>query len=143
MFGYMTDNSFTKLIIKWVLTGKKIYYEELKEWFHWRIKKQIPKEREQEEKEWNKTKIKISTRGYIYLIKSNNLYKIGRAKNLKSRIKTYQTENPFGIEVIFQKEVDDYIGTEKDLLTRFENKRERGEWFKLNNEDIQWIKENL
>ena len=83
-------------------------------------------------------------KGYIYLVKSNGLYKIGRAKYPRDRIKTYQTENPFGIEIILVKEVDDYIGKETELLEKFKEKRIRGkEWFELNQKDIEWIKQNI
>ena len=41
--------------------------------------------------------------GYIYLLKSLDIYKIGRAKSLDSRINTYKTENPHGIELLHQK----------------------------------------
>jgi T5orf172 domain len=69
--------------------------------------------------------------GYIYVLKSNNLYKIGRARNIEGRLKTYRTENPFGIEVVLYRQVDDYIETEKGLLKKFEDKKVRGEWFDL------------
>jgi hypothetical protein len=82
-------------------------------------------------------------KGFIYVVKSKNLYKIGRAKHPKSRIKTYRTENPFGITVIFQKEVDDYVGIEEKLLDTFKEKRIKGEWFNLTPENIQWIKQNI
>jgi len=83
-------------------------------------------------------------RGYIYLIRSKNLYKIGRALQLKERIKIYKTENPFGVKVVFQKEVDDYVGKEVKLLEKFQEKRAKGkEWFKLNQEDVNWIKQNV
>lgn len=81
-------------------------------------------------------------KGFVYILKSRNLYKIGRAQYIKSRIKTYRTENPFGIRVIFQKEVDDYIKVEASLLDTFKDKKVRGEWFKLDKEDIKWIKQN-
>src|SRR3990167_7498830 len=38
-------------------------------------------------------------RGFVYLLKCNGLFKIGRAKDA-SRINIYQTENPFPVEVI-------------------------------------------
>ena len=58
-------------------------------------------------------------------------------------MKKYTTENPFGIKIVFQKEVDDYIGIEKKLLDKFKEKQVRGEWFKLNKQDIKWIKQNI
>ena len=83
-------------------------------------------------------------RGYIYLLKSNGIYKIGRSLNIKSRIDLYRTENPFGIRLIFQKEVDDYVKVESILLEKFkENKVKGKEWFDLNLKDVRWIKQNI
>lgn len=82
-------------------------------------------------------------RGFIYILKSLEIYKIGRAKHLDSRIKAYKTENPHGIELLHQKEVDDYISVESNLLMKFKEKQVRGEWFKLSIEDIEWIKNNI
>ena len=79
-------------------------------------------------------------KGYIYLIKSNDYYKIGRALNFKDRLKTYRTENPHETEVVFQKQVDDYVGIESMLLKKFKDKQHRGEWFTLSIEDINYIK---
>jgi DNA integrity scanning protein DisA with diadenylate cyclase activity len=81
--------------------------------------------------------------GYIYLLKSNGLYKIGRAKNVKERIKGYRTQNPFGIQVVIKKKVKDYISKEKYLLKSFQDFREKGEWFKLRRREIKEIREYL
>ncbi|MHA1329803.1 MAG: GIY-YIG nuclease family protein [Candidatus Hodarchaeales archaeon] len=84
-----------------------------------------------------------SQEGYVYIIESGGLYKIGRSQNIKERIRRYITENPFEIKILIQKKVNDCVGKERELLERFKEKRYRGEWFKLNKHDIQWIKENL
>jgi len=73
--------------------------------------------------------------GYIYLIKSLDLYKIGRCIS-PDRIKTYRTENPHKIDLIFQAKVPDYIGIEKELLRKYSKKQYKGEWFRLNKKDI-------
>ena len=83
-------------------------------------------------------------RGYIYLLKCGGFYKIGITQNLEKRLKSYYvTENPFKIEIIFQKIIDNPEEAEKELSNKFQNKRFRGEWFKLNKEDVQWIKQNI
>lgn len=94
-------------------------------------------ENENQEESYNRTE------GYIYVIRSQNLYKIGRALCPFSRIKRYITENPFGIKVIIQKKVDNYIAVEQKLLKRFKEKQYRGEWFRLNKKDIKWIRQNI
>lgn len=123
--------------IKNKLTDKEIENNNQKQW----------QEFEKQKYEWfhsKKDKIrKKKIKGYIYLLKSKNLYKIGRALQIKDRIKTYKTENPFGIRVILQILVNDYIQVEKDLLEKFKEKNHRGEWFKFNKQDIDSIKKYL
>lgn len=82
-------------------------------------------------------------KGIIYIVKSQELYKIGKTKNIESRFNTYRTENPHGVHLIFYKEVPDYYRTEKDLLFIFKSKQVRGEWFDLSPEDICWIRERI
>lgn len=78
--------------------------------------------------------------GYIYILKSLSLYKIGRAKDIKGRLKAYTTENPHGIEVIYVALVKDYIQVETELLKMFsENKKNGKEWFSLNHKNIEHI----
>lgn len=82
-------------------------------------------------------------RGFIYLIKLNGKYKIGRAKNPTTRFKFYKTENPEPIEVVLCKEVEDYVKAESKLLKMFKHKQYRGEWHSLDDEDIKKINETL
>lgn len=107
-----------------------------KEWFNYFNERKkidnLPKEKE----------IKDNS-GFIYLIKSKNIYKIGRSKLIKDRLKTYRTENPFGIKIILVKKVKDYIEKEKELLVKFKKNQIRGEWFKLNKKEIIWLKKNI
>jgi thymidine phosphorylase len=143
MFGKIIDDRLANTCIKWILTGEKKYYEIIKDWFIWHLKNRIIENKKEIENDTKIKKIENKQEGYIYIIKSKNLYKIGRTKNLKNRFKTYRTENPFEIKVIFQKKVNDYIKEEIKLLTKFKDKNYKGEWFKLDKKDIQWIKENL
>jgi len=87
--------------------------------------------------------VKKSNLGYIYVLKCKNLYKIGRTKNLQSRIRIYKTENPFGTKIILKKKVNNYIKKEKYLLEKFKSIRVRGEWFKLKEINIKEIKKYL
>jgi len=81
--------------------------------------------------------------GYVYLIKQDKYYKIGRAQNIKSRVKIYKTENPKPIKIILQNQVDDYIKVETELLRKYKHKQYRGEWFLLNNQDVKDIEQCL
>lgn len=81
--------------------------------------------------------------GYIYVIKSGEYYKIGRTVCLKDRIKKYITENPNEVKVLLNEKVVDYVDVEDKLLKMFKKKKHRGEWFKLDNSDIDIIKNYL
>jgi len=128
-----------------VATRFSEYLEELGQEKIDKINKKIEKDYRKEMTNLNNNVEKREKKqsGFIYLLKSKNLYKIGRAKCPKDRLKTYKTENPFGIKVILQRRVDDYIKMEEKLLDMFRDKRVKGEWFKLNKQDIQWIGQNI
>ena len=77
---------------------------------------------------------------YVYLMQdtTNNYYKIGHSKNPQYREKTLQSEKPTIELLLF------YAGSCEDeirLHERFKEKRIRGEWFNINEEDIQAIKD--
>jgi hypothetical protein len=76
--------------------------------------------------------------GYIYIIKSLNLFKIGKSSGL-NRIKSYKTYNPHKLETIINIRVKNYHHVEKILHNIYKKKRISGEWFKLSNNDIKSI----
>lgn len=82
--------------------------------------------------------VKRKQQTQIYLMKNNrNGYiKIGRSVNISYREKTLQSQDP-DIELIFS-----FPGTIKDetfLHGKYADKRIRGEWFSLSQEDIEQI----
>lgn len=81
------------------------------------------------------TKPKTPQKGYVYIYKSGEYCKIGRAKNIETRRKVYRTENPHPIEIVAEKFVNNYIDAENQLHETFKNKRFRGEWFKITNQE--------
>lgn len=72
---------------------------------------------------------------YVYLIINcrNGLFKIGRSRNPLKREKTLQAEEP---EVLLIKYWSADKSFESKLHKRFLQKRVRGEWFKLNINDL-------
>lgn len=80
--------------------------------------------------------------GYIYVIKVLEYYKIGKIKDIKTRIGEYTKlmENP---EIVICYYVHDYHYIEKYLHEKYKDKNTRGEWFKLENHDIRCIEEIL
>jgi hypothetical protein len=78
-----------------------------------------------------------SKSGYVYLLRDDNMFKIGKAKCFTSRLETYETENPRPLTVVHSAFVSNYSQVEKELLTKFKQKRHRGEWFvNFNKDDI-------
>ena len=73
---------------------------------------------------------------YVYVIKCQDYYKIGKANNVDSRLRDLQVSNPYDLELIKTFEVDDGFRFEKFLHKTFKNKHSRGEWFKLSREDL-------
>lgn len=82
-----------------------------------------------------------SSKGFIYLLKADNGFiKIGKAKALDSRIEQLGIQVPMKTELIYSFKTDDMGGDEKILHDQFAHKRDHGEWFRLDSEDIKEIK---
>jgi hypothetical protein len=79
---------------------------------------------------------------FVYLMKNlrNGYTKIGLSKNPQKREKTLQSEEP-EIEILFYNK--GFYEDEKFLHNHFDNKRLRGEWFDLNEEDVKFIEKYL
>lgn len=96
----------------------------------WEIERKTPK----------KPKPKpIPKKTYLYLIRDerNNLVKIGRSKNPSARERTLQSEMP--LLSLFWK-VEGFEDEEVKLHEIFSDKRIRGEWFQLDESDVDFIK---
>lgn len=78
-------------------------------------------------------------KSYVYLIcdPAQNLYKIGVTKNMYSkRMKQLQTGNGSELHIVNYHETYYPYKIEKFLHGNFSEKREQGEWFCLNIEDL-------
>lgn len=80
-------------------------------------------------------KIKLkTTKTYLMKDSSNTFTKIGISNNPKLREKTLQAEKPtISLLYTFNKNI------EKELHSKYKDKRIRGEWFNLSSEDIDII----
>jgi Meiotically Up-regulated Gene 113 (MUG113) protein len=79
--------------------------------------------------------------GYVYLLRAeNDLYKIGRSKNPKTRINGIIWSFPIAIELVVVIEATDMKVLEKSLHDQFRERRQRGEWFSLTLSDVEYIK---
>lgn len=85
------------------------------------------------------SKSKPKQEGYIYLVKGmSDIYKIGKTKNLKHRLAALR-RLPFDIELVHSIKVKDIGKVERFLLEKFADKKHKGEWFKLNQNDVNYI----
>ena len=78
---------------------------------------------------------------HVYLMHHglSNVWKIGRSTDPVYREKTLQHADP---QITMAWSVKECGGLESWLHERFKNKRLRGEWFNLLDEDVEWIKSN-
>ncbi|WP_418501227.1 GIY-YIG nuclease family protein [Flagellimonas sp.] len=111
------------------------------------VKETIPNYEPTELKQAKPEKETIADFCYVYLMHdtSNCYYKIGISNSPEYRERTLQSEKPT-IEMIASKKfpirkIAESI--EKALHNTYSEKRLRGEWFKLNENDIEHIKETL
>lgn len=80
--------------------------------------------------------------GYIYFLKKHGddkIYKIGRSKSYPERIKKLEVKLPFDVEPHLICYSNDHKKSEKLLHSFFSNKRLKGEWFSLENDDISLV----
>jgi len=81
--------------------------------------------------------------GYVYYLKSERGWKIGKTKNLNNRRKIFEVKIPFEFEIIFFTKSVSYNTLEKELHTLLSEKNIEGEWFDLDNDDFVKIRHFL
>lgn len=88
----------------------------------------------------NRGRKETEKEGYIYLLEADTgETKIGRTKELDDRIYHFTTKLPMDLKVIYYVKTNDSYALERRLHEHYAIKRTRGEWFYLNEEDIQDI----
>lgn len=86
--------------------------------------------------------IPIRKLGYVYIIRrSDGLYKIGCTVHMGNRMRDLIREHG-ELEPVFSFQCQDHYRTERALHDTFAKKRIEGEWFSLNERDINQIKRN-
>src|SRR5688572_19924917 len=78
--------------------------------------------------------------GSVYVLKCGSRYKIGISVNPQQRLKQIQCLWPEPITLIHQIRSPSYKPIERQLHHRFADKRRRGEWFELSDEDLSYIR---
>lgn len=80
--------------------------------------------------------------GWIYILReteSKRFSVIGRAKHLKPRLDWYGKVLPYDLELMGALWADDYVLREAEAHERFADKNIRGEWFALDEKDIEFL----
>lgn len=76
--------------------------------------------------------------GKVYLLQAGDLFKIGITRgSVKNRIKQLSTGNPINITIVSTYESDKASKVESVLHNTFKSKKVKGEWFKLEDDDIK------
>jgi hypothetical protein len=78
----------------------------------------------------------VSKRGYLYLVNAvdTSYYKIGIAKDIKSRLIAIQTGNHMEIKCVEWVIISDVRKKEKELHIKYKDFNHRNEWFLFNEE---------
>jgi hypothetical protein len=84
--------------------------------------------------------IKSEKIGYVYLFKSGRDYKIGNSADVNRRGLETDAQLAEPLKEIHRIKTDDPYGIEAYWHKRFAEKRKRGEWFKLNSDDVKAFK---
>lgn len=89
-------------------------------------------------------KDKYSGQGFVYVIfvvdtSGDRFYKIGMASSFPARVSTHQTSSPFDVRVACAYFVGNMSAEERALHSMFDEKRIRGEWFRLSDDDLDSI----
>lgn len=73
----------------------------------------------------------------VYVIQCQDLYKIGiTVGSIENRLNTLQTANPFELKLVYAVKTQNCKELESLLHNKFSANRERGEWFKLSEQDF-------
>lgn len=79
--------------------------------------------------------------GWIYVLEGGGYHKIGRTTNLDGRMKQIVSKLPFEVTLLYKIFYPEQLpGVERGLHEKFADKRVNGEWFKLDEEDLEWFK---
>jgi hypothetical protein len=82
----------------------------------------------------------INPDGYIYLIYSYKLFKIGLSRNVAERIRNIRAMSSAPVQLLHQIPTNNMPKSELFLHNLFANRREHGEWFRLVPNDITAIR---
>lgn len=79
--------------------------------------------------------------GYVYVLKSAYGYKVGRARSMPDRMKTFAVKLPFVYTIPLCAWFDDHIDAESRYHRLFVSRHLVGEWFMLDDADLEMIRQ--
>lgn len=81
----------------------------------------------------------ISPTGFVYVFRCQQYFKIGQAIDIRDRLRNVQTNNPFLVTIVKAIQTSNMSLVEGFLHKKFRMYRERGEWFQLPAEAVDWL----
>jgi excisionase family DNA binding protein len=78
---------------------------------------------------------------YVYFIRRGDFVKIGKAGNVEKRLRALQAANPEPLELLATVYDDNGHALERELHRKFAALRTTGEWFRLESELAEFIRE--
>lgn len=78
---------------------------------------------------------------FVYVMNCGKFFKIGIAIRLDERLNQVQTGNPYQVSLVFGIKHKNAEEIERELHNIFIDKRERREWFILEDKDLVFIRE--
>jgi predicted GIY-YIG superfamily endonuclease len=82
----------------------------------------------------------MSRKDKLYIMQCNNYIKIGVSKNPERRIKSLQTGNPYKIKLILAIEDSAAYDLEYQFHKYYEKEKSVGEWFEINDNIRNFVK---
>lgn len=104
------------------------------------MEEQADERRRQRTTQWKRINTDKKSAGYVYLLHHDGLYKIGMAEKLSRRLTQISPVMPHEVTLVHSIKTNDMIGLEAELHEQYASKRMNGEWFALNDKDVQAIK---
>lgn len=86
----------------------------------------------------------VDRSGHVYVLKAHKpfeeCYKIGRTNNIDKRLHTFAVKLPYKVDLVCSLYCSDMYALEDGLHRVFKDKRLDGEWFKLSESDVGWLR---
>lgn len=126
----------------------ELHYDALINWSEARQQNEALEVKQEElAKQINELHAKLSKvlrdRGWVYVVGSHEegRYKIGMTRRRpRKRLAEFTPKLPFETELICAIKSDDPYSDEAAYHEEFQNQRENGEWFRLSEDNLRWLK---